>query len=130
MAISEAFEGDKKTDPNKTSAFAQLTENVDAIVMHAPGTIAGDMTEFKAIQRVFGQNLPLLTTNKWEIGHTFGASGLLSLELAIFMLQTQKFVDSPFFSPKGTQRPLRHILVNAVGFGGNAVSVILSRSAA
>ena len=40
--------------------------DVDVIVMHAPGTIKGDLSEFKAIQKVFGANLPLLTSNKWK----------------------------------------------------------------
>jgi 3-oxoacyl-(acyl-carrier-protein) synthase len=42
--------------------------------MHAPEP--GDLTEYKAIQKILGESLPLLTTNKWKIGHTFGASGL------------------------------------------------------
>ena len=45
-------------------ATTDLSE-VDAIVMHAPGTIKGDLTEYKAIEKVFGSQLPLLTTNKW-----------------------------------------------------------------
>lgn len=58
-------------------------KDIDAIVMHAPGTIKGDLSEYNAIRKVFGNELPLLTGNKWKIGHTFGSSGLLSLELAI-----------------------------------------------
>ena len=100
---------------------------VDAIVMHAPGTIAGDLSEFKAIQKIFGSELPLLTTNKWKTGHTFGASGMLSIELAVLMLQHQKFIGVPFVNAEIHQKPLDKILVNAVGFGGNAVSILLSR---
>lgn len=100
--------------------------SVDAIVMHAPGTIKGDLTEYKAIEKVFGKNLPLLTTNKWKIGHTFGTSGMLSLELAVLMLQEQKFIAVPFAKPQLQTKPLQKILVNAVGFGGNAVSILLS----
>jgi 3-oxoacyl-(acyl-carrier-protein) synthase len=99
---------------------------VDAIVMHAPGTIKGDLTEYKAIQKVFGENLPLLTTNKWKIGHTFGASGMLSIEMAVLMLQKQMFIGVPFAEAQFQEKPLKRILVNAVGFGGNAVSVLLS----
>lgn len=100
--------------------------DVDAIVMHAPGTIKGDLSEYNAIQKIFGSNVPLLTTNKWKIGHTFGASGLLSLELAVLMLQHDHFIPSPFL-PQQEGRPLHKILVNAVGFGGNAVSVLISK---
>ena len=103
-------------------------EEVDAIVMHAPGTVKGDLSEYTAIQKIFGDKLPLLTTNKWKVGHTFGASGLLSLEFAVLMLQHGNFIGVPFV--KGSQslkKPLRKILVNAVGFGGNAVSVLISK---
>lgn len=105
-------------------ANTDLSE-VDAIVMHAPGTIKGDLTEYKAIEKIFGSQLPLLTTNKWKIGHTFGASGILSLELAILMLQHNQFVGVPFAKAQTQTKPLRKILVNAVGFGGNAVSILL-----
>ena len=98
---------------------------VDAIVMHAPGTIKGDLSEYKAIQKIFGEKLPLLTTNKWKIGHTFGASGMLSIEMAILMLQNQTFIGVPFAEAQSQKKPLKKILVNAVGFGGNAVSVLL-----
>ncbi len=101
-------------------------EEVDVIVMHAPGTIKGDLTEYKAIKNVFGENVPLLTTNKWKIGHTFGASGMLSIELAIMMLQNDRFIGVPFLNEKNTLKPIKKVLVNAVGFGGNAVSVLLS----
>lgn len=99
---------------------------VDAIVMHAPGTKAGDLTEYKAIQKVFGSSLPMLTTNKWKIGHTFGASGILSIEMAILMMQHQEFISVPFAETQKPRKQIRKVLVNAVGFGGNAVSVLLS----
>jgi 3-oxoacyl-(acyl-carrier-protein) synthase len=99
---------------------------VDAIVMHAPGTKAGDLTEYKAIQKVFGTDLPMLTTNKWKIGHTFGASGMLSIELGILMMQHQKFIGVPFAEVQKPRKQIRKVLVNSVGFGGYAVSVILS----
>jgi 3-oxoacyl-(acyl-carrier-protein) synthase len=105
-------------------ANTDLSE-VDVIVMHAPGTIKGDLTEYKAIEKVFGSQLPLLTTNKWKIGHTFGASGILSLELAILMLQHNQFVGVPFAKEQNTTQSIRKVLVNAVGFGGNAVSILL-----
>ena len=69
---------------------------VDVVVMHAPGTIKGDKSEYIAIQKVFDKNLPMLTTNKWKVGHTFGASGMLNIELAILMMQHQQFIGVPF----------------------------------
>lgn len=101
-------------------------EEVDAIVMHAPGTLKGDTSEYKAIQKIFGDTLPMLTTNKWKIGHTFGASGMLNLELALLMLQHQTFIGIPYLAEPNPRPQLRNILINAVGFGGNAVSVLIS----
>mgnify|MGYP004417269235 FL=1 len=99
---------------------------VDVIVMHAPGTIKGDLTEYKAIEKIFGESLPLLTTNKWKIGHTFGASGILSMELAILMMQHNRFIGVPFVEAQIQTKPIKKVLINAVGFGGNAVSLLLS----
>jgi 3-oxoacyl-(acyl-carrier-protein) synthase len=99
---------------------------VDVIVMHAPGTKAGDLTEYKAIEKVFGESRPMLTTNKWKIGHTFGASGMLSIELAILMMQHQEFIGVPFGETQKPRKNIRKVLINSVGFGGNAVSILLS----
>ena len=99
---------------------------VDAVVMHAPGTVKGDLSEYKAIQKVFGESSPMLTTNKWKIGHTFGTSGILSVELAIMMMQHNQFIGVPFAEKQSERKNIRKVLVNAVGFGGNAVSVLLS----
>ncbi len=99
---------------------------IDAIVMHAPGTVKGDLSEYNAIQKIFQDKIPLLTSNKWKIGHTLGASGALSMELAIMMLQKQQFIGVPFLKDNRTEKSLKKIMVNAVGFGGNAVSIVLS----
>lgn len=103
-------------------------ENIDVIVMHAPGTIKGDLTELRAIEKVFGDNLPLLTTNKWKIGHTFGASGMLSLELALLMLEHNTFINVPFAKAQKQNKEIKKILINAVGFGGNAVSILIEKA--
>lgn len=102
-------------------------KDVDAIVMHAPGTIKGDSSELKAIELLFGDHLPMLTTNKWKIGHTFGASGMLSIEMALLMMQHQKFIAVPFAEKQKEKKAIRKVLVNAVGFGGNAVSILLAK---
>ena len=99
-------------------------KEVDIIIMHAPGTIKGDTAEFAAIQKVFGNSIPALTTNKWKVGHTFGASGILSVEMAILMLQYQRFSGVPFMKFNPPQK-INRVLINAVGFGGNAVSILL-----
>ncbi len=68
----------------------------------------------------------MLTTNKWLLGHTFATSGILSIEMALLMLQHQQFIESPFYQNKNKKDSFKTVMINAVGFGGNAVSVIIS----
>ena len=100
---------------------------VDGIVMHAPGTIKGDRSELIAIEKIFKDDIPLLTTNKWKIGHTLGASGALSIDFALQMLKHQIFIHTPFDKEFIVQKSLNTLMVNAVGFGANAVSIIFKR---
>lgn len=101
--------------------------DIDVIVTHTPGTLKGDLSEFNAIKKVFGENLPSLTNNKWQIGHTLGTSGMLNIEMAILMLQYQNYIPVPYLESK-TIKQINKIMVNAVGFGGNAVSIILEKT--
>jgi 3-oxoacyl-(acyl-carrier-protein) synthase len=108
-------------------ALGDISPNeIDVIVMHAPGTIKGDQSEVNAIKKVFGQKTPFLTTNKWKLGHTFGASGMLSLELGLFMLQHQQLIEVPFAVKQIHPKKIKNVMINAVGFGGNAVSILLT----
>ncbi|PKV62985.1 beta-ketoacyl synthase N-terminal-like domain-containing protein [Pontibacter ramchanderi] len=110
------------------SQLERQDNKVDAIITHSPGTKAGDHAELTAIETVFGNHLPLLTTNKHLIGHTLGASGALSLQYAMHLLATQQ-IHKPGYShtlPASAPEQLRRVMVNAAGFGGNAASVILT----
>ncbi|MBB4077869.1 3-oxoacyl-(acyl-carrier-protein) synthase [Lewinella aquimaris] len=96
----------------------------DLIVAHAPGTRRGDAAEQLAIQQVFGNQSPVTTSMKWATGHTFGASGPLALVAAVEMLRKQRSILLPY-AQLSEPAELHRILVNATGFGGNAVSVMI-----
>jgi len=103
---------------------------IDAVVMHAPGTVKGDRSENAALDVVFGSRdsltAPWRTSQKWRTGHTFGASGALGLECALLMLKHQHLAGIPYLGQSVWRpAPVKKVLVNAVGFGGNAVSVLL-----
>lgn len=98
---------------------------IDAIVMHAPGTLKGDLSEVNAIKKVFGKTIPFLTTNKWKLGHTFAPSGMFNLEMALLMLRYDQVIPVPYLEPFPFDREVKKIMVNAVGFGGNAVSILV-----
>ncbi len=89
--------------------------------------LKGDSSEVNAIKKVFGKQLPLLTTNKWKLGHTFAASGMFNLELAIFMMLHNHYIPVPYLNSDNVEREIKKVMVNAVGFGGNAVSLLISK---
>ncbi|AHJ97165.1 beta-ketoacyl synthase N-terminal-like domain-containing protein [Hymenobacter swuensis] len=103
--------------------------DIDAVVLHSPGTPAGDAAERAALRAIFGAELPLLLSNKWLLGHTLGASAALSLDFACHVLETQQWPAPPFTTDlaSAADKPIRRILVNAAGFGGNAASVVVER---
>lgn len=102
-------------------------EEIDVIITHSPGTIKGDQSEFRAIKKIFGETIPSLTCNKWQIGHTLGASGIISIEMAILMIHNQEFFKIPYSNFPQPEK-IRKVMINSVGFGGNAVSIIVSQA--
>lgn len=101
----------------------------DVIITHAPGTDKGDAAELSAIRQLFGQNMPRPFTNKHLLGHTLGASGGLSLVLACYMLHTQRIPALPYpaTGQETAVNPIETVMVNATGFGGNAVSIVVGK---
>lgn len=101
---------------------------VDLIVLHAPGTVKGDQAELCAVRALFGESPPMLSSPKWVFGHTFGAAGALGVLYALFCLETGFCADFPYKSRvRNVGRPIRRVMVNAAGFGGNAACLILRR---
>jgi 3-oxoacyl-(acyl-carrier-protein) synthase len=119
MALSESM---------KMAISKSTTKDpIDLIILHAPGTKNGEVSEINAIKNVFTDHIPALYSNKWLIGHTLGASGALSLDLAIHCLNENRTPQLPYpnISPKPNAQ-VKKILINTIGFGGNAVSAIIS----
>lgn len=111
-------------------ALSQLPlqkQSVDAIITHSPGTRAGDTAELNAIKAIFKNNPPAITTNKHLLGHTLGASGALSLQYALHLLDRQQITppDYPLSFPTSPPLGMQRLMMNAAGFGGNAASIIL-----
>ncbi len=112
----------------KALKMADLT-TVDAVLMHAPGTIQGDAEEVKAVHEILGNEVRMIPT-KWLTGHTLGASGPVSMVLAMALMQgTKLHIPYVFEHKMGENREVETVLVNATGFGGNAVSILLGKTA-
>ena len=120
---------------------ALKTSGLDAseisyINAHGTGTGNNDRSESVAVQRVFGENIPLISSTKAFTGHTTSASG--SIELVICLLAMHHdFVPGnigwstpmengviPTMGETGVK--LSHVLCNSFGFGGNCSALVLS----
>ncbi len=62
------------------------------------------------------------------MGHTFGAAGALGVEFALALLSGVRPAEPPYASAlRAPAGDVRSVMVNAAGFGGSAVSVVLRR---
>jgi 3-oxoacyl-(acyl-carrier-protein) synthase len=107
-------------------AALPLGASVDTVVAHAPGSVKGDEAELSAISRVFSDRVMVVST-KHLTGHTYGASGMVSLALAQALIEGGVWRGFPYeAAAKGpSEGSARVVLINTAGFGGNSVSVIV-----
>ena len=111
--------------------------DIQYVNAHGTGTPNNDLSESHALQRVFGQDMPQVSSTKAFTGHTTSASG--SIETVICLLAMQHGFTPANLGWKtqieGGIRPtegcegivLNNVVCNAFGFGGNDSSLVLSR---
>jgi 3-oxoacyl-[acyl-carrier-protein] synthase II len=114
--------------------------DVDAIYASANGTKRGDRLEIRAIQRLFGVDVPPVVATKAYFGE-YAAGGGLQFAAALLAMRDQKlhasfgFDESDpemRFTPVRESRPahLRNILVNSIAAGGGVASAVISKERA
>lgn len=108
---------------------------VDHINAHGTGTRLNDVAESIAIERLFGTDVPVVST-KGYVGHTLGAAGATEACFALFSLLEGWIPASLGAAPqdekihlniptKTTELNVRRVLSNSLAFGGNNTSVLL-----
>ncbi|MEM7344775.1 MAG: beta-ketoacyl-ACP synthase II [Chloroflexota bacterium] len=137
--------------PNASGAIAALkgaitssgktTDDVDAIFAHGTSTPLGDVAETIAINNVFGERasqIPI-TGTKSQLGHTLGAAGALSALAAVKTIETGMISPTINYETPDPECDLDYVpnearnvdvntaLVNAFGFGGQNVVLMLGR---
>lgn len=111
---------------------------IDYINAHGTGTDNNDLTEGIAIERIFGENIPLVSSTKPFTGHTLGAAAAVEAVISILSIQHgtvfpnlnfKEKMDELHFEPVKeiiTGKKLKHVLSNSFGFGGNDSTLIFS----
>jgi 3-oxoacyl-[acyl-carrier-protein] synthase II len=137
--------------PDASSAIAALkgalkvskksVDEVDAIFAHGTSTPLGDVAETIAIKKVFGERayqIPI-TATKSQVGHMLGAAGAISALAAVKTIgegvicptinyQTpDPECDLDYVPNEARQHETDLALVNAFGFGGQNVVLVLGK---
>lgn len=113
---------------------------IDYINAHGTGTDNNDISEGNAIERLFGDHVPRLSSTKPFTGHTTSAAGSTESIISIFCIQHNVVwpnlnfrdrIQGLSFSP--VEKLITNVKVNAVmtnsfGFGGNDTSLIFTDS--
>lgn len=111
--------------------------DIDYINAHGTGTPNNDLSESQAMRRVFGDCMPPVSSTKSLTGHTTSASGSIEAVICILALENGftpvnyafENTDEGLVVPNmklEPDRPLRHVLCNSFGFGGNDSSLVIS----
>jgi 3-oxoacyl-[acyl-carrier-protein] synthase II len=126
-------------------ADAGLTpDDIDYINPHGTGTPENDKMEYVGAAAVFGdraKDIPV-SSNKSMIGHTLSAAGAVEAVISLLTLQHQRLPPTINYTVPDPAIPLdvvpnvardarvRHVISNSFGFGGQNVSLVMSREPA
>ena len=115
-------------------------EDISYINAHGTGTANNDLSEGRAMQRLLaGKDIPFSST-KALTGHTLAAAGALEAVISVLCLQNQFMPASVNFKNQmpeleitpikksDASKPIKNIISNSFGFGGNDSSLIFSKA--
>lgn len=115
-------------------------EEIDYINVHGTATPNNDLSEGRAIVRIFGEkNIPDFSSTKPFTGHTLAAAAAIEAVYSVLAIQHNVIFPNLNFKtpmeefdmiPQTTlkQKNIKHVLSNSFGFGGNCSTLIFSKS--
>ena len=141
--VAPSGEGGERSMKLALSTLPQ-GRKVGYINAHGTSTPAGDVTEVKAIRRVFGEgNTPVISSTKSLTGHSLGATGVQEAIYSLLMLNGRFITASANVT---TLDPELHaaeiatvlqenvdldtVLSNSFGFGGTNATLLMSKYSA
>ncbi|KKM17560.1 hypothetical protein LCGC14_1674550 [marine sediment metagenome] len=112
--------------------------DIDYVNAHGTATPNNDLSEGHALIRLFGDKVPEFSSTKAFTGHTLAAAGAVEAVYSVLALQNDMlFPNLNYKTPMKefklepvtavTKKPIRHVLSNSFGFGGNCSTLIFSK---
>jgi 3-oxoacyl-[acyl-carrier-protein] synthase-1 len=112
--------------------------DINLIKLQAAGSPGTDQAEANALHQVFATKMPPLVSLKSSLGHTLGASGVVELAALLACLDGDCIPATAGFATTDQQlglqpttvclnQPVRHTLLNLIGFGGGLAAMIVAR---
>jgi nodulation protein E len=116
-------------------------EQVDYVNAHGTGTAANDITETKALHKIFGEHAKkfAVSSTKSMHGHTLGAAGAIELAATVcgirdsFIPPTANYAerdpqcDLDYVANEARQAPINVAISNSFAFGGHNAVVAVKR---
>lgn len=125
----------------KAFATSQLKpEQIDYINVHGTATPNNDLSEGRALVRIFGnQQVPDFSSTKPFTGHTLAAAAAIEAVYSVLAIQhSVVFPNLNFKTPMDEfdllpqtvlkHKKIEHVLSNSFGFGGNCSTLIFSKN--
>ena len=121
-------------------ALATVETPVDYINAHGTSTPVGDTRELEAIQTVFQDTVPPISSTKSLTGHSLGAAGVQEAIYSLLMVKHDFICASaniqqldpaaeglPIQRERKDNAGLRTVMSNSFGFGGTNASLVFQR---
>lgn len=116
-------------------------EDIDYVNAHGTATPNNDLSEGRAMLRIFGEGkVPEFSSTKAYTGHTLAVAGCVEAVYSILALQNNCiYPNLNFKTPmkefdllpqtEVKEKEMKHVLSNSFGFGGNCSTLIISKEA-
>jgi len=109
-------------------------QQIDFVHLHGTGTIDNDLSEAKALKKIFPAGAPSVSSTKGAFGHSLAASGVAGL-IVTSMAMEEGFVPATRCAAPDPKleivpenrvihKKVRAALTNSFGFGGNNASIL------
>src|SRR5690606_23834444 len=112
--------------------------DIDYVNAHGTGTQNNDLSESVALKNIFGEKVPAFSSTKGYTGHILAAAVAVEAVFAMLCLKNsavlpninfRKPIEETGLVPvtEWQSMPVRAILSNSFGFGGNNTALVFTR---